>query len=311
MPPSSRRGFLKRSARRRRDCAAAVLLLLASGGTASAGVPFRRALGQAPIPTGDDLDRFQTGSVRVGHFFPGRDGAAAARPDASGTACNLYQLTLLDAFRGSRLGFLADLLAITDRDRGNSALPTQFGYLLGIGTRKGPWRIQFDREEILPLDRKGLSYRYWDARVGAIFETGLLRPKMTGPRYRQPRARDDRRGRLRGELAVGYFLHNNSFPARSDLTGIALLRYNARAVLSSEGGTPAADGRGRLPDRRAQAALRAGEPGLVRGRRPEPRSLRRGLHAREQRYPRPSGIRRLLPAYLSHPLRSSREGPQA
>jgi len=144
--------------------------------------------------------------------------AAAARPDNGGAASNLYQLYLHDAVRGDKMGFVADLLFLSDRGAGSRFKPTQFDYLIGLPMKSGDWRIQFDREEALALNRPKAGYRTWDARLS--FEMGAAEKK--------PGTQKKRASELRGVLTAGCFLHNNTFPARSDLTGLAMLRYNAR-----------------------------------------------------------------------------------
>jgi hypothetical protein len=215
-------------------CAA---LIAAAVAPADAGVFHRPTLGREDLPAEETLERSQAGRLEVGRFIPSGLGAAASRPDSTGTGGQFYRLSLLDAFRGNRMGFLMDGVAITDRDRHRAFFPTQGSYLIGIGSRNGPWRIQFDREEHLPLDRSGGSSRYWDVRAGATFEAELagLRPLgvQKGVRYQKPKGTG---ATLRGEFGIGYFLHNKSFPARADQTGLAGLRYEVRALISAPGG---------------------------------------------------------------------------
>ena len=217
-------------------CIAVVLGVVAP---ASAGVFYRPTLGREPLPAEDSSERSQAGRLEVGRFIPTGVGAAAARPDASSTGAALYRLSMLDAFSGNG-GILGDVVSVTDRDRPRSLYPTQLSYLLGVGTRNGPWRIQFDREEHLPLDRSGGSYRYWDVRVGATFEAELSGLKPFGNRKRRPGPRNQvthsKGATLRGEFGIGYFLHNKSFHTRMDQTGQAFLRYEARGLLSAPGG---------------------------------------------------------------------------
>ncbi|PCI38992.1 MAG: hypothetical protein COB53_03915 [Elusimicrobia bacterium] len=204
-----------------------------------AGVFYRPTLGREPLPAEDSDDRTQAGRVEIGRFIPSGVGAAAARPDASGTGAALYRLSMLDAFNGNKMGMLADLVAVTDRDRPRSLYPAQLSYLLGFGRRNGPWRIQFNREEHLPLDRSGGSARYWDVRVGATFEAQLTGLQPFGKRqYKRSynRVTQSKGATLRGEFGVGYFLHNKSFHARSNQTGLAFLRYEARMLVSAPSG---------------------------------------------------------------------------
>ncbi|HBL17645.1 MAG TPA: hypothetical protein DD417_13085 [Elusimicrobia bacterium] len=199
-------------------------------------MPYRKMLGQAPLPSLEpEGERFQSGSLRIGQFFSSPHGSAAAKPDGTGEASSLYQLSFVDASPSSGGGALADVVFLSDRSKAYFSLPTQMNYLLGMGTRGESWRIQFNREEILPLEHKtpGGS-RYWDVRAALTFEAGLPGGEE-GPRIPHNlkiHSRAPHHNKLRGELGAGYFLHNQSFPARFDSTGRAFMRYDARATLS-------------------------------------------------------------------------------
>lgn len=203
---------------------AAAAALIAGAPAGSAASPIRTLLGQQPVPETKGIERFQSGFLLVGHYFDNDRGAASARPDGTGTAYNLYELYVHDGVRGGKSGFLADVLFLSDREKNNLFNLSQLTYLLGLTFKSESLRLQFDREESIPLDRGGRSYRFWDVRGGMTFTSGRKKP-LPGA------VRSTKRGmgpEARGSLMVGYFLHNNSFPARSDLTGTAFLRYNAR-----------------------------------------------------------------------------------
>jgi hypothetical protein len=198
--------------------------------------PLRPMMGQYPLPNALGKERFQTGSMRVGHYFSNKNNATGARPDGSGTARNLYQVNAHDAVKSGRAGFIGDVLFLSDADRGRFNL-SQWGYLLGMVIRGDGMRLQFDREEQQPLDRGGLSYRYWDVRLGFDFDTGgtgtrEARHRTFGTFNKKAKALQ----RLRGVINVGYFMHNKSYPARTDLTGLAALRYHGRGEITLNGG---------------------------------------------------------------------------
>jgi hypothetical protein len=121
------------------------------------------------------------------------------------------------------------MLFLSDRESPRKFAVSQLDYLLGLAFKGGDaMRLQFDREEAKPLDTRGFSYRYWDAR--ASFEVGGDGEKGAsagGSRPVKPSLLDT----LRGSITVGWLLHNRSYYARSDLTGLACLRYNARGEL--------------------------------------------------------------------------------
>ena len=198
---------------------------------AAHAAPYRKLLGQHLIPA-DGGDRFQQGFLSLSHFLEKGEGSASARPDGGGKAYNAYELYLLDARHGGKAGFLGDVLFLSDRERPNHFNFTQLNYLLGL-TFKGPsTRLQFDREEDRPLDRKGLSYRYWDARASLEFGGDKGGALARGAVARASKGWE----RLSGRAMVGGFLHNRSFPARMDLTGLAFLRYNALVGLGLPAG---------------------------------------------------------------------------
>jgi hypothetical protein len=191
--------------------------------TCASAAPFNKLLGLHPIPRPPkEEERYTQGQIRFGAFIDNErkaDGAAAAaRPDNGGAASNLYQLYLHDAVRGEEMGFVADLLFLSDRGAGSRFKPTQFDYLIGLPMKRGDWRLQFDREEALALHRPKAGYRTWDARLS--LELGGAQAK--------PGQQKKTVSELRGVLTAGCFLHNHTMPARSDRTGLAMLRYNAR-----------------------------------------------------------------------------------
>ncbi|MFH2204806.1 MAG: hypothetical protein ABIJ96_16955 [Elusimicrobiota bacterium] len=193
-------------------------------------VPYQKLLGQHTLPQVDKDERFQTGYLRLGHFIRNNDRAASARPDGSGSAYNLYQLYFNDAFQGKKANFLADLLFLSDRERDSNFNLASFDYLLGLAFKGPVWNLQFDREEGIPIDRGGGSWRYWDVRASLSGASG--EPKKQGlgrlPAHMRPKSSPLQ---LRWTATVGYFLHNKSYPARPDRTGLAQMRYCGRAEI--------------------------------------------------------------------------------
>ena len=114
------------------------------------------------------------------------------------------------------------MLALTDRFSPLAIKPRSFDYLLGLSTRDGNIKVQFDREEFLPLDISGLNYHYWDVRGSYLINY----PKTGGGRN-SPAPYG-----INGVLSVGYFLDNDGTPARLDNTGVAFLRYRAALNVS-------------------------------------------------------------------------------
>lgn len=210
-------------------------LCLLTGG--AWGGPVRMLLGQYPLPAGEGLERTQNGFLKVGNFLENPDGAASARPDGTGSAYNLYQLFLHDGVRGAKAGFVGDLLLLTDRGSGSKLRVSELDYLLGVAFRQRDLRLQFNREESKPLDRRGPGWRYWDVRGEWEFTRSL------GGRVRPPPGRRALDASVGGALGAGWFLHNSGYHARFDRTGKAALRYHARASASAYGGTLFAQGR--------------------------------------------------------------------
>lgn len=215
---------------------AMVFFLAAFLAPAADAAPVKEVLGQYPLPSGKGIDQFHTGFMRVGHYFKNDRSAASARPDGTGTAYNSYQAFFHDAYRGNKAGFLADFLFLSDQENKNNFKFAQFNYLLGVTFKGENWRLQFDREEIKPIDRGGRSFRYWDVRATLPFDTGIRRQrKRRANRMYVPAGGKPFLRRVRGALTIGYFLHNNSYPARADLSGLAKLRYHARGDVQFSG----------------------------------------------------------------------------
>jgi len=204
---------------------AALTLLCLLPERASAQVPFRPLLGQAPLPKAGEGERAQAGFLDLGRFAGNPPTCFGSRPDGSGQAGELLRLSLDDSFAG-HAGFLADTLFLTDRGLGHSFRMTQFNYLLGMAFGEESWRLQVDREEDLPLDRRGLNYKYWDIRGSLLFSEG--EQKVPGVAA----VRTTRGTPWRAALTAGYFFKNRDYPARGDLTGLAFFRYAADVELA-------------------------------------------------------------------------------
>ena len=208
---------------------AALLLLCLLPARASAQVPFRPLLGQAPLSPAGEGERAHSGFVDLGGFVGNPPSCFGSRPDGSGQAGDLLRLALADSF-GGRAGFLADTLFLTDRGLGHSFRMTQFNYLLGLAFGDESVRLQVDREEDLPLDERGLNYKYWDIRGSLLFSDGAKTVPGVATMKRTSQTP------WRAALTAGYFFKNRDYPARGDLTGLAFLRYAAEGELGLYGG---------------------------------------------------------------------------
>lgn len=167
-------------------------------------------------------NRYQYGFIDWGSYVINKGGAASARPDGSGSALFQYRGYLEDAINGDQLKCLADMSFLTDRQSPPTFKPRSFDYLLGVSTRGENLKLQFDREEFIPLDRSGLNYRYWDVRGSYIFNLASGDTAGIKNLNRKPTSYG-----LSGVLSAGYFLHNADMPARIDNSGLAFMRYRA------------------------------------------------------------------------------------
>lgn len=206
----------------------AALFLFSVAGPGFAA-PLQRLLGQRGLPDGENKERYQTGFVRFAHFFKNDESAVSARPNGTGTAYNLYQLYFNDAMQGQKTNFLADALFLSDRQRPNSFNVTELDYLLGLAMKGPNWNLQFNREEDLPIDAGGISYRYWDVRASSMGGFGEPKKKTGLGKLPMHMRGKGAQVQARWTIMIGYFLHNNSYPARPDGTGRARMRYHAKA----------------------------------------------------------------------------------
>lgn len=205
------------------------MLLAGALALPAGGVPIQKLLGQQPLPKVVKNDRFQEGFVRVGHFLKNDERAVGARPDGSGSAYNLYQIYIVDALKGEKSNFLADMFFLSDHDRGDKFNLSSYDYLLGLAFKGPEWNLQFNREEGMPIDRGGVGFRYWDARLSTSQTTGEQKKSLGRiPIYARPK-----RSPIiaKWTAMIGYFLHNNTYMARTDGTDPAQLRYQARGEL--------------------------------------------------------------------------------
>lgn len=156
--------------------------------------------------------RFTDGFFGAGQYVANR-GNAAARPDGSGAARSRYQLFLRDRASADQVRLLAHGVFLTDR-AGSLFRLASLDYYLGLTRHadSGGW-VGVGRGEALPLDRKGLSRRFWDLRVGTT--------RSGGP--------------VRSGLYAGWFFKNDGRPARPDHSGEALFKYTGFLHLSPKG----------------------------------------------------------------------------
>jgi hypothetical protein len=152
-----------------------------------------------------------------------------ARPDNSGLALGRAAMHADVDLIGRRLSVPIDLDMFTDGTRRGAAVlaPSEFDVIAGVTStwRAGPgaWEFGVRGEQDMPVDRGGLTQSYVDARVRYLYSVAAVRPsfgKALG------------NGDLSGWLTLGYFAVNETYAARPDLSGLALLRYQAHAELS-------------------------------------------------------------------------------
>lgn len=197
---------------------------------AAAEAPVFGPLGRQPLP--DGTDRAQAGVLRAGTMVHGPQGGPAARPDGSGKALALYQLSLVDAYRSKGFSIMGDALFLSDRRTSPAWSPTQASWLAGAALENGGLRYEAAREDHRPLDRGGTRAQAWRASLRSAWG-GDAKPRgdarlPAGMSY----TRASRAPTLEGDWGVDWYFANKTLPARSDRTGMAHLRYSLRGSLT-------------------------------------------------------------------------------
>ncbi|MBI3299358.1 MAG: hypothetical protein HYZ75_14420 [Elusimicrobia bacterium] len=214
-------------------------------GAARAEAPVLGPLGRLPFPAGEG--RSQAGLARLGWFQHGTQGGPAARPDGSGKALALYQLSLVDAYRSKNLALMGDAFCLSDRRSGPAVSPTQVSWLAGGALEEKSWRLEAAREDHRPLDRDGLRFQawraglrsYWGEQPGGTRDSNL----PAGIGLFKPKSKIG----LSGDWGVDWYFFNKTLPAKSDLTGIQHLRYSLRGTLGDPKGPWRLVGSAELP----------------------------------------------------------------
>ncbi|MDE2293635.1 MAG: hypothetical protein KGL53_16250 [Elusimicrobia bacterium] len=188
-------------------------------------------LGRLPFP--QSQDRAQQGVLRAGTLWAGSQGEPAARPDGSGRALALYQLSLVDAWRQKGYGLIGDAYFLSDRFSGPAIKPTQASWLLGMALDRDAWRLEAGREEHRPLDRAGVRYQAWRTSFVARWGGGAAGPALP-PGFTDSRASAS--PVLAGDWGVTWYFFNKSLPARLDRTGVEHLRYSLHGTYGPPGG---------------------------------------------------------------------------
>lgn len=175
-------------------------------------------------------ERVQIGFADFGGFVKNPRSAASARPDSSGTALLLYQAYILDAVNGDKVGFLSDLVFLTDRESARSYQPVSLDYLLGMSTRFDSWRVQFDRDEAMSLKGGSGGWRNWSVRGSYLLQS--KKEQLNMPKFGRRRRFDVGADAWSLGLTAGYFLHPGTTPSRLDGTGQVEWRYQAAGRMS-------------------------------------------------------------------------------
>lgn len=165
-----------------------------------------------------------TGSILLGIAL--YNPSYAARPDNTGLA--LLRLAPHADFDliGHRLSIPLDLNFFSDRqlDGGERLKPTELDVITGLTSTWGLFKggaieggLRYERD--MPLDRRGLTQSYVDARAKLLLSLTDAHPAL---------ARFFEGNEVSASFTLGYFAYNPSYAARPDNSGRALMRYAAR-----------------------------------------------------------------------------------
>jgi hypothetical protein len=154
----------------------------------------------------------------------------AARPDNSGRALFRYAAHADVDLIGRKLSIPLDLNVFTDRERRGLLLfaPSELDVIGGLTSTwdAGPGAVEFGArvEHDRPVDRKGFTQTYVDARARYLYSLTRLAPGL-GPALAD--------GDVSGWLTLGWFALNPSYAARPDNSGKAFLRYALHVEMSA------------------------------------------------------------------------------
>lgn len=187
-------------------------------------------LGRQPLP--DGVERAQAGVFRAGTMLHGPQGGPAARPDGSGKALALLQLSLVDAYRSKGFSIMGDAFILSDRRAAPAWAPTQVSWLAGAAVDHMDLRFEAAREDHRPLDNDTARVQAWRTSVrsawGGNAKTRGDARLPSGMSYMRP----NQSPALEGDWGVDWYFANKTLPARSDRTGLAHLRYSVRGSLT-------------------------------------------------------------------------------
>ena len=180
------------------------------------------ALNKQGVATADEFTVTEDGQPPAfnasGYVFAGAmvyNPSYAARPDNTGHALGRTGAHLDLDFFGKRAGLTYDVNVFSDRDGANPLRPTEHDHIIGLLAR---WR-SFDAgghwEADLPADRPGLAQSYVD-----LFARWSWR-------LEPPTARIG----VQGFFTLAGFVDNQTYAARPDLSGLAMLRLNGHAEI--------------------------------------------------------------------------------
>lgn len=176
-------------------------------------------------------ERVQAGALRLGTMFHGSQGGPAARPDGTGKALGLYQLSLVDMWRSKDFALMGDAMFLSDRRTGPAYKPTQASWLLGAAVDRADWRAEVGREDHRPIGSDGKRAQAWRAGLHSAFGESRSRRNGTLPGGITPWAHPS--GPVfAGEFGVDWYFFNKTLPARSDLSGVRHLVYSIRGAIA-------------------------------------------------------------------------------
>lgn len=146
----------------------------------------------------------------------------AARPDNSGRALTRWgahvDVDLLDR----RLTLSYDANVFSDADADSRLRPSEHDHIVGLLARWRSLELGTHYEIDSPADRPGMSQSYVDAHARWYWDLGAAWPAL---REKLPRQN------VYGFFTIAGFLFNETYAARPDLSGLALLRAVAHVEI--------------------------------------------------------------------------------
>jgi hypothetical protein len=207
----------------------------AAAATLAFGATEARALDKQGSAHGGDVSVDETGFDVSGALSLGLslyNPTYAARPDNSGHALMRYAGHADVDLIGQHLSVPLDVNLFSDGDRGGGRqiAPSELDVIGGLTStwQVGPGALEVGArlEKDVPVDLGNKSQFYGDVRARFLYSLAALWPELA------QRLRD---GDVSGWATLGWFAYNNSYFARPDNSGLALLRYGLHVEVSTFG----------------------------------------------------------------------------